>query len=61
MGKNEELIARMTETRARNNTAWMGLLQLVVEYAPEEKWRPILSEIANRDKEVVNIFEQILR
>jgi hypothetical protein len=53
-----DLIDQIEETRAANNNAWMRLLRLAIERAPEEA-KEIVDEIRQHDRQIMKLLEAL--
>tara|TARA_A100001011_G_C14281399_1_gene831748 strand:+ start:1272 stop:1460 length:189 start_codon:yes stop_codon:yes gene_type:complete len=56
--KYEKLIIQISNARKKNNTNWMSLLRLAVQYAPNKAKR-ILKDINKQDQKISKLVSKI--
>ena len=54
----EKLILQISNARKKNNTNWMGLLRLAIQYAPNKAKR-ILKDINKQDQKISKLVSKI--
>lgn len=52
------IIDEIEAVRARNNKAWMGLVRLALEVAPERA-KAIFAEISKNDEEILELSKRL--
>jgi hypothetical protein len=53
-----EIVNQVKKIRTKNNTCWMELLKLALEYAPE-KSKKVLKEINKNDKQITSLIGKL--
>jgi|TARA_E500000178_G_C16397345_1_gene477142 hypothetical protein len=56
--KYEKLITQISNARKKNNTNWMSLLRLAIQYAPS-KAKKILKDINRQDQKISKLVNKI--
>ena len=56
--KYEKLIIQISNARKKNNTNWMSLLRLAIQYAPNKAKR-ILKDINKQDQKISKLVSKI--
>jgi len=56
--KYEKLITQISNARKKNNTNWMSLLRLAIQYAPKKAKR-ILKDINKQDQKISKLVSKI--
>ena len=52
------IVNQVKKIRTKNNTCWMELLKLALEYAPE-KSKKVLKEINKNDKQITRLIGKL--
>ena len=52
------IVNQVKKIRTKNNTCWMELLKLALEYAPE-KSKKVLNEINKNDKQITSLIGKL--
>jgi|TARA_Y100000389_G_C17467486_1_gene526966 hypothetical protein len=52
------IVNQVKKIRTKNNTCWMELLKLALEYAPE-KSKKVLKEINKNDKQITSLIGKL--
>ena len=52
------IVNQVKKIRTKNNTCWMELLKLALEYAPE-KSKKLLKEINKNDKQITSLIGKL--
>ncbi|MCK9282476.1 MAG: hypothetical protein M0P71_17820 [Melioribacteraceae bacterium] len=60
METDKQIINKIQKIRARNNIAWMNLLQIAFKYAPEES-RIIFKDICHNDSEINKLSKELAK
>ena len=56
--KSLKIVNQVKQIRTKNNTCWMELLKLALEYAPE-KAKKVLKEINKNDKQITILIGKL--
>ena len=56
--KSLKIVNQVKQIRTKNNSCWMELLKLALEYAPE-KAKKVLKEINKNDKQITFLIGKI--
>lgn len=58
--RDEEIIDRISMIRTQNNILWMRILEIALEYAPDETKR-VLREIHSNDTNISDLVRDLAR